>query len=232
MVKLEELRKKVKEKILLKGFTGTGKTYTAVKIAEVLLERGEKVVAVDTEDGMGKDLLKLPEELLEHLTLHICGNYNEFRKALDTLKGGDNKLVIVDSLSHLKDYARREARLRLLRDGKFYMGEKTVKIDNPDTYTLRGYQYALPNIWEDYFLGDLVHCGANIVATLMVDPLTDFTDYDGAFDIVLQMYYIDEEEKRKWKAKILKNRGRSDETVGKGLNNPPEQLTKLFKKEG
>lgn len=46
MVKREELRKLIKEKILLYGDTDTGKTFISAKLAAFLVENDKKVIFI------------------------------------------------------------------------------------------------------------------------------------------------------------------------------------------
>tara|TARA_B110000238_G_C16127075_1_gene439690 strand:+ start:697 stop:1590 length:894 start_codon:yes stop_codon:yes gene_type:complete len=96
-------RKKAKIKLALQGSAGSGKTYSALLLAEGLVDNEfTKIAIIDTENGSA--------DLYAHL-----GNYNvismeppyspeRFIEAIILCERAGMKVIIIDSISHCWDY--------------------------------------------------------------------------------------------------------------------------------
>ena len=140
MVKRDALKKYIKEKVLLYGDTDTGKTYTAVKLSEFLVQQGKSVVFIDPEFGSHRELVKLPDEILEGIDLRVVRTYPEFRDAC--LEDSDCFLKIVDGLSEGMEIHKRFLEDKFIAQGEYVVGEKSFKIQDKDTFTLPWQTYA------------------------------------------------------------------------------------------
>ena len=58
MVTLEEMKQKRKLKVLLKGPTAVGKTFTCMKIVDVVLKAGKKCLYLDHERSATEEIIK------------------------------------------------------------------------------------------------------------------------------------------------------------------------------
>jgi len=67
MVTREELNRSYKLKIMLRGPTGSGKTFSCVKFAEYVANKGWKVLYLDHEKGSDEELRKLDDKALENI---------------------------------------------------------------------------------------------------------------------------------------------------------------------
>ena len=136
MVSKEELRKKYKLKVLLRGVTGTGKTYSAVKIAAYVASKGWKVLYLDHERGSSEEMEKLDDKILENIIHEDFKNYQEIMNAVKkyTTEEKDRlKLVVIDPM-YLVEMSRLSARNAFLDQGYYWLGEKKVDIDKKETF--------------------------------------------------------------------------------------------------
>jgi len=134
MVKKEELMKKIKEKILLRGQTGVGKTYTAVRLAEFVASRGYKVVYIDPEWGAERELELLDDEVLENIELRIVPEWKSFK--YECLKNDTCFLKVVDGLSEGFELALRFLEERYERLGYYVVQDKEIQIRDRDSFVL------------------------------------------------------------------------------------------------
>lgn len=219
MVSLEEIKRKRKIKVLLKGLTATGKTYTCMKIVDALLKANKKILYLDHERGAIEEIINYFEDnKIERNDNFIHEDYFGFTDLVENIKkyGTKNKssdnsnlivdLIVIDPLPLLQ-ICRISATEQIKKQGFYYMGDKIVKlvdieepekvsdqinnrsIDNRITYSLRGWQYQLPNDWELTFKDVLVSIIPDIVVTLMLPDSKN--TLDGSFDYVVEMLRVD-----------------------------------------
>lgn len=189
MVSKEELRKKYKLKVLLRGGTGTGKTFSAVKIAAYVASKGWKVLYLDHERGSSEEMEKLDDKVLDNIIHEDFKNFQEIMDAIKkyTIEEKDRlRLIIIDPM-YLVEMSRLSARNAFLEQGYYWLGEKKVDIDNKETFDLRGFMYQLSTTYQNELLNKIVTCEQDIICTLMT-PNKHETDYDGKFSIVLETF--------------------------------------------
>ena len=231
MVTRNELQKKYKLKILLKGPTGTGKTMSAVKIATEVARRGWKVLYLYHERGSEEELMKLDDKILENI---IHEDFRDYKQIMDAFKkhkteqGDRLKLIIVDPM-YLVEMTRLSARDAYLEQGYYYLGEKKVEIDNRDTFDLRGFMYQLGTTYQMKLMNELVNCNQDVICTLMT-PNKHESDYDGKFSIVLEMFNSWVGNKIYYKAIPKKMRG-VDLNAIPAIDNPYKKLLEGFVKK-
>lgn len=92
-------RSQIFARIALCGSTGTGKTYTALTIAEGLKEDG-KIAIIDTERSSSNRYADLFDFDICCLETYSPENYT---KAIEAAKAGKYNVLIIDSLSHAWD---------------------------------------------------------------------------------------------------------------------------------
>lgn len=154
MVTLEEMIQKKKIKVLLKGYTASGKTFTCIKVAEVALKAGKNVLYLDHERGSVDEIINYFED---HKTKNIENLYhedyrdyndlmNKIKKFVIDKKDMNGKpikgnglidLVIIDPIPLLQ-ICRISATETIKKQGFYYMGEKMVKlvdIEDPSQFT-------------------------------------------------------------------------------------------------
>ncbi len=231
MVSRKELQKKYKLKILLRGVTGTGKTMSAVKIAEEVARRGWKVLYLDHERGSEEELMKLSDNILENI---IHEDFKDYKQIMDAFKkhkteqGDKLKLIVIDPM-YLVEMTRLSARDAYLEQGYYYLGEKKVEIDNRDTFDLRGFMYQLGTTYQMKLMNEIVNCNQDIICTLMT-PNKHETDYDGKFSVVFEMFTSWVGNKIYYKAIPKKMRG-VDLNAIPAIDDPYKKLLEGFIKK-
>ncbi len=122
----------MKLKMLMVGESGVGKTHACIKIAK--------------ESNIKTDLIDVDEKadiIIDKLDAHEYVNrldgtpFPTFIKSLDIATKSSSHIVVVDSLTELKDIIKRYIKEKILLKGEFYMGgierKETTKIDR-DTF--------------------------------------------------------------------------------------------------
>lgn len=145
MVKRSELEAKIKEKILLSGNSGSGKTYTAVKIAKLVAETGRKVTFIDPEHGAERELELLSDEVLENIDLKITPRWEMLRSAIESKD--DAFLKILDGLSEVFELCKHFLEQRYISRGKYIAGEKEISITDPQVFVLPWVGY--PKVYSE-----------------------------------------------------------------------------------
>jgi len=230
MVTKDELHKSYKIKVLLKGGSGTGKTFCAVKSAGYVADRGFKVLYLDYEKGSIKELLELSDDTLQNIIHEDFCDYKTMVNALNTniKEEKDLKLVVIDPMP-LVEIARLSAADAFLDQGYYYIGEKRVEISNKETFDLRGYMYQLPNSWVLRFLTNITIFNQDVICTLAT-PNKYETDYDGKFDVVFDCYNAWVGNNIFYKAIPKKMRG-VDLSNFPAIDNPHKKLLEAFEKK-
>lgn len=252
MVKPKELKEKRKEKIMLKGETGTGKTHTALECAKTFIEEaGGYVFIIDTEDGVRAELKNwyedgyISDETLSNIEIKDVAywediveiNLKDKARKLEEKHGG--LLKIVDLIfPPAKKYAREYARQKYKEQGYYKVGEKKMNIDSKEMFTLDWQQYQVPNQWEYEFGKEaLVGSAGHVVAT--AKGFSSDSDakkrkkerYEGWFDTIIDCYTDDSGNRREWWGIVEKNRGSERETREVKVK-PPKVLKKRFERYG
>lgn len=231
MVSKDELRRKFKLKILLRGPAGSGKTYSVVKVAEEVARRGWKVLYLDKERGSEEELLKLDDKILENIIHEDFRNYKQITDYIEKYTNEQKdklKLIVIDPLP-LIELTRLSARDAFLDQGYYYLGEKKVDIDNKSTFDLRGFMYQVATSYQLKLLDDIVTCSQDIIVTLMT-PNKHETEYDGSFSIVMELYAAWVANQIFYKAVPKKFRG-VDLNSMPAIDNPYKKLLEGFTKK-
>lgn len=231
MVTREELNRSYKLKILLRGPTGSSKTFSCVKFAECVAGKGWKVLFLDNEKGSDEELMKLDDRVLKDIIRVPFRNYKQIMEAIKKNQEEHKdklKLIVIDPM-HLIEMARLSARDAFLDQGYYYMGEKKVEIDNKETFDLKGFQYQLATTYQLKLLDEIVNCDQDIVCTLMT-PNKNETAYDGKFSIVFETYIAWVGNNIYYKAIPKKMRG-IDLSTMPAIDNPHKKLLEAFYKK-
>ena len=134
MVKREELEQMIKEKIVLIGDTGKGKTYTAVKISEFVASHGKDVVYIDPEYGSQRELELLSDEVLERINLKVTPGWLETKKAIESNDGCF--LKVLDGLSEVFEQMKYWLQNRFILQGYYVAGDTDKEIRHKETFVL------------------------------------------------------------------------------------------------
>ena len=232
MVKKEEIEKLTKEKILLIGEAGSGKTYNTVQIAGYLSEKGQKVVYVDPEYGAERELLKLTDAQLENIDLKVCPEWIEFRDAICEEDAGCY-IKIIDGLSEAIELFRRYLISKFISQGFYIAGDKEYDIKDIDTFMLPWNSY--PKVYDEArnTVYELLRHSYNILATMHPFKASDTKleleqSIKRKFDTVIETRRS-EGDNIVWYAIVRKNRGREDTQMNANIK--PESILSMFKRK-
>lgn len=250
-----DIDKELKIKVLLKGYSGTGKTVSATKIAGTLANEGYSVLYLDQEKGAMRELKKLTSTLngdaLGRIYFEKFTNFKDLDDILEIYKKRDEKLgkegkyseqirlVIIDPMP-LIELVRSSVRSALVDQGFYYVGgwgEATKEIKNEDLFELRGSMYSIANTWTFNFLNYIANSEYDLICTLMYPTETKDKEYkfkreyDGKFDFVFECIAERDTSTVKFKANIIKKRGCLSPISTRPIDNLFGELLEIFKEK-
>lgn len=245
MVKIADIRKNIKEKILLIGDSSTGKTHICLRVAIELSKMGKKVIYIDPEFGTQKEfeLLiekeKLSDKDIENIDLRI---ETDFVGLYDSIvEKSDCYLKIIDSFDDVLRLNREYLEREFVKAGYYVVGDKKIGISHPETFVLpwnvypKLYSNIVNSIYEI-----LRHDYHFICATKPFGGSESRQELEnllkGKFDTVIQtrreLVTVEGSggivERPKWIGFILKNRGREDETTNLRVTDIDKSLVNRF----
>ena len=91
-------RKQSKIRISMAGISGSGKTFSALKMARGLASGWDKIAMIDTENGRGDLYSDLGEYNI--ITLKAPFSPERFIEAIKTCEEQEMEVIIIDSISH------------------------------------------------------------------------------------------------------------------------------------
>lgn len=118
-------------KILMIGESGIGKTHTCIEICKVT-----NSILIDVDDGA--------EEIIQKLNANVQrlsgATYTNFAKSLKQALKSNADMVIIDSLTELKEIIKRHIKDKIIQKGEFYVGgierDEPKKIADKDLFVL------------------------------------------------------------------------------------------------
>lgn len=236
MVKRSELQAKIKEKILLIGETGTGKTFTSAKVANFVAGHGKKVVFIDPERGAGKELEMLSDEVLENIEFRDTPEWDPFKKAI--FKNDNCFLKVVDGLSEAFVSSKIYLEDRYVAHGKYMTGkaEAEIEITDKEIFTLPFVAYSKVYDFIIKICHELVKQSPHIIVTMHSFGGSEAkqrleADVFRKFDIIFELRRTPKTTPPSivYDAVLKKRRGRPFKAFY-AMPNYVEQLEKLFAK--
>lgn len=242
-MKRSDLTKGVKEKLLLEGPSGAGKSYISIRISKIYLMNGKRVLYIDPEGGIDRELEKvlgdLSDEQLDRFELVRATNIETYLKSMlgweeelqvgsqvvKTVHGTDYDLKVCDGIGVEIEQYMTKLTTKFLKQGYYESGGKQTKITDPDTFLLP---------WEIY---PKVYAQIRQALVIMLDHKYDvlctthgFKDTDSQkaleqsifakFDSVVRVNkIINPSGIPKWSAMVVKNRGRESPENSNVLDN-------------
>ncbi len=164
---LEAIKKK-RERILIIGHTGHGKTYTATRVAYELAKSGKKVLYIDTEMGAIDEFstLEITDDIDKNIAYVKVDNFIDLKKYATNYTDKVHT-IIIDPI-RLTSLSRTTAKELFIKKGVRYVGESIIPIEDPDTFHLRGFDYQLPNEWTNELLLKIGSGVCNYVVTELI----------------------------------------------------------------
>ncbi len=248
-MKLQAIQRMVKNKVLLRGESGTGKTHCALMVSFLFSEHGKKVCYVDPEWGCQKEIVELVnaceigEEQIENIEIYVTpkwrtGTVKEidegvyiggFTDVFDRLQGD---LIVIDSMSELMAIHKNYLEQKFIAQGYYIPKEKEVEIKDPDTFTLPFQHYT--KIYDE-LLGmvyKLLMREGHVLCTMHPIGDTDSRkrveqNIDRKFDTIIETHVTVEDNSKRWYGIVRKNRGKD---VVARISNVDEKLVEMFRK--
>lgn len=204
----------MKEKILLLGETGTGKTYTCVRIAEALAKLGKRTVIIDPEYGSIRELELLPDEVLQNIELRVCPTWPQFQAAVERTDS-EFFLKVIDGLSEAFVLSKRYLTDKFIKLGSYIVSDKEFKIKDTDTFTLPWSNY--PKVYDNVrdVVWSCMEQKPHVIMTMHpitggTDARSDLlTDIYRRFDTIIRLETATGSDGGTyWRSFVLKHRGR------------------------
>lgn len=256
-MKREDLHKNVREKFLFDGPTSTGKTWMALNITKLYAINGKKVLFIDPEDGVQRELDNgifddLTDEQLSNIETiransvetylkYMMGWVEEKHVGSQTVTfphGIDYDLKICDGLmTEIEQYKYRLTQ-KFIKQGYYIQGEKQFSINNPDLFTLPYQFYAKVYDQLREGINTMMEHKYDIICTTHPFKSTDAhraleQSIHARFDSVVRLNKIIlPQGTPKWSCTIIKNRGKESPDKSNSLDNVTPILTYFIKKFG
>ena len=249
-MKAEVISKIVRNKLLLYGATGTGKTHCALKVAFYFSEKGKSVHYLDPEFGSQKEIYrllesgKIKEEHIENITMFITPSWKTkdviddkengvviggFANVFDML-GAD--LVIIDSMNELMRMHKIYLEQKFIGQGYYIVKENEYKIKDKETFTLPWNFYV--KIYDELveMVYKLILKKFHFICTMHPIGDTDTRkkveqDIFKKFDTVIETHYAVSGSEKEWYGIVMKNRG-ADSHVR--IDDIDHKIVKMFSK--
>ena len=232
-MKREELHRNVREKFLFEGLTSTGKSWLSLNIAKIYLMNDKKVLFIDPEDGVQRELDRgifddLTDKELENIEMIHANNIETYLKwvngwtedksigpQINKVQHGLNcDLKVCDGImTEIEQYKFRLTQ-KFIRQGYYVIGEKQFPISNPDLFNLPYQTYnKLYDQLRDAITIMMEH-SYDIICTTHPFKSTDAhkaleQSIHGKFDSVIRLNkLLLPSGNPKWNAIIVKNRGK------------------------
>lgn len=251
----EELHKNVREKFLFEGLTSVGKTWLSLNIVKIYLMNNKKVLYIDPEDGVQRELDRgifddLTDEQLANIEMIHANNIETYLKwvngwiedksigpQINKVQHGLNyDLKICDGImTEIEQYKFRLTQ-KFIRQGYYVIGEKQFPISNPDLFTLPYQTYnKLYDQLRDAITTMMEH-QYDIICTTHPFKNTDSQkaleqSIFGKFDSVIHLNkLLLPSGNPKWNATIVKNRGKESPDKSNTIDNVNPILIYFIKK--
>jgi len=220
MMNIEELKKQRKVKILLEGNTGSGKTFTAVKLAIELAKAGKKIKYIDTEYGATEQFILeldgVAPEITDKIEYVVNSDFKSIMRAFSNFEGFD--YVVLDGLDDLYytniDYIEN----KIIEAGSYLNGEKLVKVKDIETFTLPWNMYSKIYSSLSSSLYRLLNSNCNFIVCFKSLGTSDAKErieerIKAKFDTVIYLEKIKANKQITWRGRIEKNRGKQTENM-------------------
>lgn len=152
-MKREELHKNVREKFLLSGKIATGKSHLLLLITKLYAINGKKVLYIDPEDGIQRELDNgifddLTEQQLNNIEIIRANDIETYLKyingwtetkqigsqTLETQFGINCDLKICDGLTTEMEMYKFRLIQKFIKQKFYVIGDKQFQINNPDLF--------------------------------------------------------------------------------------------------
>lgn len=217
-IKREDLKKNIKDKLLLEGLVSSGKTYIATRVTKLYAIAGKRVQYIDTEFGGDKEREKtwdgLTDDELDRIDLISAPDMDTMLNHMISIEG-QYDLKVVDNLSDEIDLYKTKLTRKFIKQGSYEIGGKIFYITDPDIFTLNFSSYA--KIYDQLTEALIIMLQQPYDIIAAIHPLKT-TDTQQAlqeriyqkFDTVYRLEKDVGTGFPVWKGTVVKNRGREN----------------------
>jgi archaellum biogenesis ATPase FlaH len=227
-MKADAIKKMVKNKVLLRGASGTGKTHNALQVSFLFSRSGKKVAYVDPEWGCQKEIAStdVKDEDIANIDLYITTEWKRtlhqagdgiyiggFVNAMGKIAEGNYDLVIIDSMNEIMAIHKKYLEDKFIAQGFYIPKENVVEIKDPDTFSLPFQFYN--KIYDEMLsvIYDMLQTNSHMLCTMHPIGDTDTkkrvqSEIDRKFDTIIELGVTIEENKKVWYGVVVKNRGK------------------------
>ena len=226
MVDRNILISKKRNRYMVLGEVGSGKTTTLVKLTKQYVNKQQKVLFIDYKDiGATELLMNLTDDELKYIQYETPTNYTQLQN-IDVLN--DHKLIVIDAFHHLRFDCRKFIRDEYISQGYYTVNCKPVKINNLNTFSLShigyGGGYSEAKLRENYIIDKYINCGKDVAISIIPEDTSGksiFADSLMAnFDNIIEVSYTDDNTTgRTWNYRIRRWRGIQDNNYNEQVVN-------------
>jgi len=250
-----ELHKNVREKFLFEGFTATGKTYLSLDITKIYAINGKKILFIDPEDGVQRELDRgifdeLTDKELGNIEMIHSHNIETYLKyvngwtedksvgtQVNTVQyGTDYDLKVCDGLMTEVEQYKFKLIQKFIKQGFYTISDKQFPINNPDLFNLPYQIYSkLYDQLRDAITAMMEHkydiiCTTHPFKATEAHKMLEQSVY-GKFDSVIKLNkLLLPNGNPKWTAVIVKNRGKESPDKSNTIESVQPILTYFIKK--
>jgi len=227
-MKADVVKKMVKNKVLLRGASGTGKTHNALQVSFLFSRSGKKVAYVDPEWGCQKEIASIDvrDEDIANIDLYITTEWKKtlqqvgdgvyiggFVNAMGKIAENSYDLVVIDSMNEIMAIHKKYLEDKFIAQGFYIPKENVVEIKDPDTFSLPFQFYN--KIYDEMLsvIYDMLQTNSHMLCTMHPIGDTDTkkrvqSEIDRKFDTIIELSVTIEENRKVWYGVVVKNRGK------------------------
>lgn len=229
----DELHKNVREKFFFEGKTSVGKTFLSLTISKIYAMNGKKVLFIDPEDGVQRELDagifdSLTDRELENIEMIHANDIDDYLKWINGWEedksigpqksivqyGTNYDLKVCDGLTAELEQYKFNLIQKFIKQKYYTIGDKQFPINNPDLFNLPYQIYSkLYDQLRDAITVMMKHkydiiCTAHPFKDTEAVKMLEQSIY-GKFDSVIRLdKMLLPSGTPKWNAIIVKNRGK------------------------
>ena len=178
------MREKLRERLLVLGGPGSGKTYGWLKLASHF--KGAEIYVIDTEIGAERSLQEFPD--LKNVHIYPVVDWSEYRKAQKEIveKAKESDWIVVDMADKAWTTAQRyyvgeifdqemgeyflEARKKIKKDAKSLFGGRDAVLKGWTDWVV------ITRIYEDFILPLIYRSSAHLYLATAAQPVSEDDD--------------------------------------------------------
>jgi len=253
----DELHKNVREKFLFEGLTSSGKTYICLLITKLYAMNGKRILFIDPEDGVQRELDRgifddLTDSELSNIEMIHANSIEDYIKyingwtedksigtQINKIEHGINyDLKVCDGLTAELEQYKFNLIQKFIKQKFYVIGDKQFPINNPDLFNLPYQTYS--KLYDQLRDAITMMMGHKYDIVCTTHPFKDTEAVKmleqsiyGKFDSVVRFNkLLLPTGNPKWTVTVVKNRGKESPDRSNVLDNINPILTYFIKKFG